>query len=61
MSWSFRLELRIGDRGELVFADGLDVVRGDRVVQELLHDRVPADAGVDDLPRHLSLAEGRGS
>src|SRR5439155_25102616 len=50
-------DVRIRDRCELVLPDGLPVVRGDGVLQELRDDRVATDLRVDDFPRGLALAE----
>ena len=54
------VDLRIGDRREVLLGDGLPVVLGHGVLQELVAHDVAPDLGVDDVLGHLAFAEARG-
>ena len=53
------VDLRVGDRCELVLSHCPEVVRRDRVVHELLEHDLAAHAGVDHGLGHLALPETR--
>jgi hypothetical protein len=51
------VELRVGDGGEVMFAQRPHVVGGEELFDELVEDDVASHARVDDLLRHVALAE----
>ena len=51
------VDVGVGDRSQVVVAERPQVVGRQELVQELVHDVVPAKTGVDDLLGHLALSE----